>query len=786
MIFRTAALMALVAAVPAMAELRGPSLYTLNEAQLLEQVKNAALDDKVTACQELCHRGGAASAKALGALLTDATDPALFHAALYGLQNIPGAEADAALAAAKPTGKRLEAIRKVQAMRANPALDGYAGATEKMTAFPAKTAAQRGDLAAFPQLVATAMGEGQAANIARWQLIGFPNEGVVAKLYELVVGEDLAKARFALGILGERRSRAVLPQLLALAESTKNDKLRTEIFRTLGNMGDAKQDLPAVLALLAKMPGEDRLQGAVVRMATRAFEYEMRPVKVLEAKFGNFEANRVADVKLMVDALVEAGSREIMAGCRLVGRGGFPSDPARGMSKELRITYQFQGGETHRAVVPENSILAFGDNQLPTTVAKPLIDAWSAAKGEVRETLKQIIAALERRGRVPGSDAVLFRSLCNGKDLTGWKQDGNFLSVRDGVLVAESTAANPCTKSRYFVYAAEQFGDFELRGSFRLSANANSGIQFRAGDNLTVDTGYQADMDGSGGIVGYLFCTGQHLVGKRGADVLLAENGRKQVNQFASDAEMQKLYKRGEWNDIRVVAKDRIVAVWINGVRTVAVADARTQFLPEKGYFALQLHQGKPMKIEFRDLRVRTDEVTLDANLEGALVRGLDELNQVEAPAFDGADWIWHPQGQKDGAKVAFRAELDLPAGEIEKSAFVFTCDDSAVFSVNGKVVGRQEGAKLWYTPTAKAGAEDTNLKPGKNLIEVAAANNQGCAAFLAMVEVVYTDGRIVRFPTNKRGWKASMDGKTFVEPEVRCRYGEGAYGKVKENGRFN
>ena len=120
-----------------------------------------------------------------------------------------------------------------------------------------------------------------------------------------------------------------------------------------------------------------------------------------------------------------------------------------------------------------------------------------------------------------------------------------------------------------------------------------------------LDTGYQADMDGAGAIVGYLFCTGQHLVGQRGADVLLAGNGRKQVERFASDAEMRKLYRAGDWNDIRIVAKDRIVAVWINGVRTTSVDDPRAEFLPARGHIALQLHQGPAMTVEFRNLRVR-------------------------------------------------------------------------------------------------------------------------------------------------------------------------------------
>ena len=770
--------------------LEGPSVYKMTEAQLLDVAKAGALDDRMTACQELAHRGTAASVPVLAEMLKS-NEPSVFHSALYALQNIPGAEVDAALAAAATSAALPESARQaiahVRAARAGKvfALEKYAGATEALTAFPPKTAIRNGDMSAFPALVEAASGTGRNAVQARFQLAGFPNAAADAKLMELARGGDAKKARLALGVLGERRARAVMPQILALARATKDDRLRIEAFKALAQIGDAKRDLPAMLSLLAEMPEEDRLAGAIVRMASREFMPERKPIKVIDAKFGNFAAGRVADVKLMVDSLIEAGSTEIMSGCRLVGRGGFHSDPAPGMTKELRIAYVVGNGPVQRQTVPDSTILSFGESSLPECVAKPLVEAALRAKGTARTALAGIVGALERRGRVPGSDAVLFRPIFNGKDLDGWKQDANFFYAKDGVLVGESTPEKPCKKSQYLVYAKEKLADFELRGSFRLSKSANSGIQVRSTDSTTTDTGYQADMNGSGSIVGYFYCTGQHLVGKRGCNVVLAPDGRKSEEAFAADKSIQDVYRVGEWNDIRVVAKGNILAMWVNGVRTVTVADARPEFLPATGYISIQLHQGHSMKVEFRDLRVRTDSVELDPNLENALRKKMDALEFGGAPSFEGAEWIWHKAAQnKDGAKVAFRAELELPPGQIDTSALIFSCDDSAVFSVNGKEVGWQNNGKLWMTPTAVIGPSRTNLVPGKNVIEVAAENNLGCAAFLAMIEVTYTDGRIVRFPTNGRGWKASVDGKTFEQPQVVCPYGSAPYGKFNTEGK--
>ena len=199
--------------------LEGPSVYKMTEAQLLDVAKAGALDDRMTACQELAHRGTAASVPVLAEMLKSG-EPSVFHSALYALQNIPGAEVDAALAAAEaqvPDAKR-QAIAHVRAARAGKvfALEKYAGATEALTAFPPKTAIRSGDMSAFPALVEAASGTGRDAVQARFLLAGFPNAAADAKLMELARGTDAKKARLALGVLGERRARAAYEYMIRL------------------------------------------------------------------------------------------------------------------------------------------------------------------------------------------------------------------------------------------------------------------------------------------------------------------------------------------------------------------------------------------------------------------------------------------------------------------------------------------------------------------------------------------------------------------------------------------
>ena len=177
--------------------------------------------------------------------------------------------------------------------------------------------------------------------------------------------------------------------------------------------------------------------------------------------------------------------------------------------------------------------------------------------------------------------------------------------MRDGVITGDSTREHPCKPNHHLVYTAKELADFELRAEFRLSKGANSGIQLRCKPQFVGDNGYQADMNGGGNYVGFLYHPRQHLVGERGADVTIDAAGKKRVARFADGAALQKIYRAEQWNDIRVKVEGRTITVWINGVRTTSVEDPREEFFPAKGHVALQLHQGPPMKVEFRNIRIK-------------------------------------------------------------------------------------------------------------------------------------------------------------------------------------
>ena len=103
----------------------------------------------------------------------------------------------------------------------------------------------------------------------------------------------------------------------------------------------------------------------------------------------------------------------------------------------------------------------------------------------------------------PAIAADTARPLFNGKDLSGWKGNPDFWSVRDGAITGQSTAAKVVDANTFLIWQDGQPANFELRLKFRLTAQnakgwGNSGVQYRSrvldADKFVVG-GYQADID---------------------------------------------------------------------------------------------------------------------------------------------------------------------------------------------------------------------------------------------------------------------------------------------------
>jgi hypothetical protein len=200
-----------------------------------------------------------------------------------------------------------------------------------------------------------------------------------------------------------------------------------------------------------------------------------------------------------------------------------------------------------------------------------------------------------------------FVRMFNGKDLTGWEGAPGWWQVRDGAIVAESTLDKPSDRTHYLYWKGGEPADFEMRCRYRITGKGgNSGIQFRSERRPNWDTwGYQADFDTNHDYTGFLYQHGRGLVAGRGQEVVIDRNGQKTVTPFADSDKLLEAVHDSDWNEYRILAQGRHITLWINGQRMCQVEDHEPKYALPKGIIALQMHAGPPMRVEFKDLRIR-------------------------------------------------------------------------------------------------------------------------------------------------------------------------------------
>lgn len=199
-----------------------------------------------------------------------------------------------------------------------------------------------------------------------------------------------------------------------------------------------------------------------------------------------------------------------------------------------------------------------------------------------------------------------FKQIFNGKDLSGWDGDERFWSVKDGTIVGETTKETPAPHNTFLVYKGGTVKDFELHAKFKLR-NHNSGIQYRSkelGDHVI--SGYQADMAEGNRYTGILYEEkGRGILAERGQKVTIDEAGKKKVEKFADPKEIGAAIHPDDWNEYVIIAKGDHLVQKINGVTTVDVTDDEKGKSSREGVLALQIHQGQPMMVQFKDLQLK-------------------------------------------------------------------------------------------------------------------------------------------------------------------------------------
>src|SRR5467141_555710 len=179
-------------------------------------------------------------------------------------------------------------------------------------------------------------------------------------------------------------------------------------------------------------------------------------------------------------------------------------------------------------------------------------------------------------------------SLFNGKDLTGWKNNGEEKwVVEQGTIVCESAA------NKYgYLTTEETYRDFYLRLKFKGEAAGNSGVFLHA--RITgIDPQHGPDIEGMQVEVDP--GAGKHTGG------LYESGGRGWV--MMPTAEGEQALKSGEWNDLEVSVEGNHIVTRLNGVKVVDYTDEAPKFT--NGVIALQIHTGGGVRMRWKDILIK-------------------------------------------------------------------------------------------------------------------------------------------------------------------------------------
>jgi hypothetical protein len=175
------------------------------------------------------------------------------------------------------------------------------------------------------------------------------------------------------------------------------------------------------------------------------------------------------------------------------------------------------------------------------------------------------------------ADDLKLQPIFNGTDLSGWKvPDGNdangWYKADSGILKIQSDP----TQKGSILWTEKSYRDFVITFDFKFGAGTvDSGIHLRNDDQIQIGISGSLKRD----------MTGSPYVGK-----------------YPVEAKgVAELLKQSDWNSMKIEARGLRYLVWLNGQQ---VLDYTSQTGILEGPIGIQLHAGKDMAIDYRELKV--------------------------------------------------------------------------------------------------------------------------------------------------------------------------------------
>ncbi|MGC4074327.1 MAG: DUF1080 domain-containing protein [Nibricoccus sp.] len=246
----------------------------------------------------------------------------------------------------------------------------------------------------------------------------------------------------------------------------------------------------------------------------------------------------------------------------------------------------------------------------------PLFVLGAAAQSpENPEAISPYIPKQSDRPAPIEGDEPGFAAIFDGKSLSGWAGDPVYWRVEQGAIVGEITPETRVKSNTFIIWQGGRPKDFELRLEFRITEGGNSGINYRSSvvpDKVTPANafamrGYQFDLDGKRQYTGNNYEEkGRLFLGVRGSvSRVVGTRPPIVIGKIGEDAELAKAVSTG-WNSVHLIARGNTLTHILNGQVMCVVIDDDAAGRAEDGQIGMQVHTGPPMKVEYRNIRLKT------------------------------------------------------------------------------------------------------------------------------------------------------------------------------------
>ncbi len=205
-----------------------------------------------------------------------------------------------------------------------------------------------------------------------------------------------------------------------------------------------------------------------------------------------------------------------------------------------------------------------------------------------------------------------FVPMTDGQSLAGWEGDPKYWRFEDGAITGEITPDTVIKSNTFIIWKGGQPKDFELKVDYRITPAGNSGINYRSivipdpvtPSNKFAMRGYQCDIDGKNTYTGQNYEEKGRLFHALRGQVTQRVSGRKPI--LLSTFPDPKEFITPDWNAIHLVIRGNTLIHMINGHLMCLLIDDDTAGRKMEGQIGVQVHVGPPMKVQYRNFRIKT------------------------------------------------------------------------------------------------------------------------------------------------------------------------------------